>query len=191
MSELRFEHVTATGQRVEVRKGDLTAEPADAIVNAANGHLAHGGGVAAAIARAGGPAVSEESRAWVRAHGTIPDGGVAVTSGGRLRAKHVIHAVGPVWEGGGAGEDATLASAVRNAIEKAEEMGLASIALPAISSGIFGFPKDRCASIFAAEVLAFCERKPGSRVREVRLVNIDEETTAIFERAFRERCGAR
>jgi len=189
MSELRFEHVAAGGQKVQVRKGDLTAERVDAIVNAANNHLAHGGGVAFAIARAGGPAIDRESGAWVEEHGPVPDGGVAVTSGGRMACRHVIHTVGPIWHGGGEGEERTLADAVAGSLAKAEELGLGSIALPAISSGIFGFPKDRCAAIFAEQVLGFCARMPQSRLREIRLTNIDEETVAIFEGAFRERAA--
>ncbi len=186
VSEVAFAIEGPSGQRIEVRQGDLCAERVDAIVNAANGQLAHGGGVAAAIARAGGPAIDEESAAWVREHGPIPDGGVGVTGGGRLPARTVIHAVGPIWNGGGEGEEATLRRAIDTALAKATELGITSIAFPAISSGIFGFPKDRCAEIFAEAVLAFCDAHGDASIREIRLTNIDRPTVDHFERAFRE-----
>ena len=120
-------------------QGDLTEERVDAIVNAANSRLQHGGGVAGAIARRGGAQIQAESDAWVRAHGEVAHDRPAVTGAGRLDCKAVIHAVGPVW--GEGGEDAKLRAAVLGALGAAEERGFGSIALPAISTGIFGFPK--------------------------------------------------
>ncbi|MDZ7296341.1 MAG: macro domain-containing protein, partial [candidate division KSB1 bacterium] len=125
---------------IELVQGDITEMDTDAIVNAANERLAHGGGVAGAIVRKGGPVIQEESNAWVRAHGRVPTGGAAITSGGSLKARFVIHAVGPVMGSGNEGEkirQATLAS-----LRLAEEHNLASIAFPAISTGIFGCPMD-------------------------------------------------
>ena len=179
MSELRATYTCQSGQVLQARRGDLTEEDTDAIVNAANSHLAHGGGVAGAILRRGGRAIQEESERWVREKGTVPTGQVAVTGGGMLAARSVIHAVGPVWHGGNQ-EDDLLRSAGMNSLLKAHELGLASIALPAISSGIFGFPKDRCARILVQAALDFTGQYPDSPLREIRFTNIDEETTALF-----------
>ncbi len=181
MSVLRREEKLPEGQLLEVRQGDLTREELDAIVNAANSHLAHGGGVAGAIVRRGGYAIQEESERWVAEHGPIPTGQVAVTGAGRLACKWVIHAVGPVWQGGGAREEELLEKAVLNSLLKAEEMKLESIALPAISSGIFGFPKPRCAEIMITTAQDFCRSHPQSSLRRICFTNIDEQTVSIFE----------
>ncbi len=181
MSVLRKKQKYPGGQALEIRQGDLTQEEVDAIVNAANMHLAHGGGVAGAIVRRGGYAIQEESERWVAKHGPVPTGQVAVTGAGRLPCKWVIHAVGPVWQGGSAHEEELLAAAVNNALLKAEEMKLESIALPAISSGIFGFPKPRCAEIMIAAAKEFYQQHPQSSLRRIRFTNIDEQTVAIFE----------
>ncbi len=181
MSTLQVEFETPAGQVLQVRQGDLTQEDVDAIVNAANTHLAHGGGVAGAIVRRGGYAIQEESDRWTARHGPVPTGQVAVTDAGSLPCKFVIHAVGPVWQGGGAHEEELLGAAVSNSLLKADELKLHSVALPAISSGIFGFPKERCAEIMLAKTLDFFNNHPKSQLREVRFTNIDEPTVAIFE----------
>ncbi len=180
MSVLRIEYQLPEGPVIEVRQGDLTQEEVDAIVNAANSYLAHGGGVAGAIVRRGGYAIQEESERWVAEHGPVPTGQVALTGAGRLPCRWVIHAVGPVWQGGGAHEEELLEAAVRNSLLKAEELKLQSIALPAISSGIFGFPKQRCAEIMAATAKDFCRTHPQSPLRRICFTNIDEPTVAIF-----------
>jgi len=180
MSILKSEYRTPSTQLLQIRHGDLTEEDTDAIVNAANSHLAHGGGVAGAIVRRGGRVIQEESDRWIREHGTVPTGQVAVTGAGSLRCKYIIHAVGPVWQGGKQNEDELLRAAVWNSLMKAHEMKLASIALPAISSGIFGFPKDRCAAILVKTALEFCEQYPASSLREIRFTNIDEVTVNVF-----------
>jgi O-acetyl-ADP-ribose deacetylase (regulator of RNase III) len=129
-------------------QGDITKLDTDAIVNAANGRLAHGGGVAAAIARSAGPVIWKESRDWVRKHGPVPTGSAAITSGGNLRADYVIHAVGPVYSSKSPEKAAQeLASAVKAALRMADEHGLQSIALPAISTGIFGYPLAEAAQV--------------------------------------------
>lgn len=135
---------------VQLVEGDITELEADAIVNAANRWLKHGGGVALAIVRKGGYTIQEESDEYVRRHGPLPVGGVAVTGAGRLKARYVIHAVGPRY--GDPRGDELLASAVRNAILKAEELGLRSVALPAISTGIYGYPYRRAARIMAETI---------------------------------------
>ncbi len=138
-------------ERIAVVEGDITALEVDAIVNAANERLAPGGGVCGAIHRAAGP---ELARACA-AIGHCATGDAVVTPGFELRARWVIHAVGPIWQGGGVGEDALLASAYRRALERAAEVGAASVAFPAISTGIYGFPADRAASVAVRAVARF------------------------------------
>jgi O-acetyl-ADP-ribose deacetylase len=133
--------VTVAGRTLELIEGDITEMDTDAIINAANARLVLGGGVAGAIARKGGPEIQTECD---RIGGTFV-GGAAITTGGRLKAQHVIHAVGPRM--GEGNEDEKLANATRNALKVADENDLQSIAFPAISTGIFGFPIHRCAEI--------------------------------------------
>jgi putative ATPase len=188
MANLKYQHQTESGQTIGLYQGDLTLENVDAIVNAANSHLAHGGGVAAAIARRGGPVIDDESDQWVEEHGPVPVGGVALTRGGDLPARYVIHAVGPRW-GVDTPEEELLRNAVWNSLKMAQEQGFASIALPAISSGIFGFPKDRCAQILVQTALDFCAQEPASSVRDIRFIVYDDPTTAVFEAEFRRQLG--
>lgn len=166
-------------------QGDITDVEADAIVNAANQYLEHGGGVARAIARRGGEVIQLESREWVRRYGPVPVGGVAVTSAGNLKARYVIHAVGPVY--GDPEGDAKLASAVRNSLAKAEELGLESIALPAISTGVFGYPIRRAASIMAEVLKKYSYRS----LRKILVVLYTGETYKEFESVFDEVLGKR
>ena len=162
---------------VEVVRGDLTLQSTDAIVNAANTELAHGGGVAGAIVARGGMSIQEES--WDRA--PVPVGGAAVTGAGTLPCKHVIHAVGPMW---GEGDEGTkLASAVSSALECARALGLVSVALPAISTGIFGVPKPLGCRVIVREVRRHLLEE-ATTLRTVRLVSIDEETAAAFAAAL-------
>jgi O-acetyl-ADP-ribose deacetylase len=178
MSDAVRSRVMSSGARLEVVRANLVEETVDAIVNAANEHLAHGGGVAGAIVRAGGAVIQEESDRLA----PVPTGSCAVTSAGRLPCRHVIHAVGPVW--GRADAEPLLASAARSALEAADRLGLASVSMPGISSGIFGCPKDVCARILLDEAVAFLTREPAPSVRLVRLCNIDAPTTEAFAVAF-------
>lgn len=173
-----FEHQTDAGQLIRIVKGDLTAEPVDAIVNAANERLAHGGGLAGAIVRQGGQVIQAESDEWVQTHGPVRTGTGAITSAGTLPARYVIHAVGPVW--GSGDEEEKLAGAVRSALMLAAERDIRSISLPAISSGIFGFPKVLCAQVMIGTVTDYLAGNPAGVVREVNLCNIDEHTVNIF-----------
>lgn len=178
--EVLFEQYVGEDRVLRIVHGDLTEEHVDAIVNAANEYLQHGGGVAGAIVRKGGRVIQEESDRWVREHGLVRTGTAAITGAGALPCRYVIHTVGPVWRGGDQGEDALLASAVRSALDVAVRHQLRSVSLPAISSGIFGFPKARCAEIILQEVYDHLSSRPDSTLREVNLCNIDSETSQIF-----------
>lgn len=171
-----------SGQTLELIHGDLTEEQVDAIVNAANEWLAHGGGVAAAIVRKGGPAIQAESDAWVKTHGPVNHETPAYTGAGHLPCRYVIHAVGPVW--GSGDEDRKLAAAIRGSLELADQLKLASLSLPPISTGIFGFPKDRAARIIQTVIREYFYKKPDSGLRQVHLTVIDAETLAVFEREW-------
>ena len=140
--------VAYAGCTLEVLKGDLLAQPVDAIVNAANGHLAHGGGVAGIIARAAGPALQQESDALVERHGPYPAGAAAVTTAGKLPFKGVIHAVGPRY--GEGDEERKLERALSSAFEAAHQRGWRTVAFPAVSAGIFAVPLEICARAYAA-----------------------------------------
>ncbi len=166
---------------IEVEKCDITKEKVDAIVNAANSHLAHGGGVALAISKAGGPDIDKESREYIDKHGPVETGTVAVTSGGKLSVKYVIHAVGPVW--GEGEEDRKLSAAIENTLLKAEEMKIESISFPAISSGIYGFPKDRCAKVFYETFRKYFSQRH-SQIKLVRMCLYSDEDLRIFESVF-------
>jgi O-acetyl-ADP-ribose deacetylase (regulator of RNase III) len=154
--------------RIEAWLGDITTLQVDAIVNAANGSLLGGGGVDGAIHRAAGPGLLEECRGL----GGCATGDVRLTGGHRLPARWVVHAVGPIWRGGGHGEEAALESCYRRALAVAGEAGARSIAFPAISTGIFGFPADRAAEIAVSTV----SRADPSRWDRIVLVAFDRAT---------------
>lgn len=175
-----------TGQTLQIVQGDITLEEVDAIVNAANEHLQHGGGVAWAISKRGGPTIQRESDEWIRTRGIVDHARPAWTSGGLLPAKYVIHAVGPVW--GEGDEDAKLSAAVSGSLRVADELKLYSIAFPAISTGIFGFPKERAAKIILKSINEYFS-KGSSTVEKVRLVLFDEATVNAFLSAWRAENG--
>ena len=160
-------------RRLEAVQGDLTREATDAIVNAANSALEAGGGVCGAIFRAAGPGLAEACRAA----GRCPTGDAKATPGFGLPARWIIHAVGPVWQGGGHGEPDLLASAYRRSLEVADEIGAASVAFPAISTGIFGYPLADATEVAVATV-----RDADTRVELVRFVCFDAATLAAYEK---------
>jgi O-acetyl-ADP-ribose deacetylase (regulator of RNase III) len=167
-------------KRLWVETGDITALDIDAIVNAANSSLMGGGGVDGAIHHAGGTAILDECRKIRRDlwPDGLPTGKAVITGGGRLKAQWVIHTVGPVWHGGGDGEDELLAAAYRNSIGLAEEKGLNSLAFPAISTGIYGFPRDRAAGIVASLLKQYFAGAP--RLGEIRLVFFSTRDAETF-----------
>ncbi len=171
-----------SGAQLLLVQGDLTTEQVDAIVNAANRHLQHGGGVAGAIVRAGGRQIQDESDAWVSQYGPVAHASPAHTSAGRLPCRYVIHAVGPVW--GEGDEDRKLQECVRGSLETADRLGLASISLPAISTGIFGFPKERAARIMLSTIKDYLNKNLESRVKQVRIVLFDHPTLEAFRQAW-------
>jgi O-acetyl-ADP-ribose deacetylase (regulator of RNase III) len=176
-------HRAAGGGRIFVDRGDLTKQRVDAIVNAANAALQHGGGVAAAIVRTGGRVIQEESDQWVRDHGPVGEGQAAVTTGGALQASHVIHVVGPIFAEG-ADNEAALSRAVRAALDAAEENGFRSVAVPAISAGIFGYPQREATRVIARAVDGWLGEHPDAGLREVRLVGFDDAAAADFAAAL-------
>jgi len=167
------------GGEIRLVQGDITQAATDAIVNAANSALQHGGGVAGAIVRRGGKVIQEESDRI----GRCPEGSAVVTGAGALHARDVIHAVGPL--GSDPDADRKLASAVRAAVARAEELGLTSVSLPAISSGIFGFPKDRCARILLREAEQWLSADAPRSVRQIDFCIIDDVTVEAFADEWR------
>ena len=180
MNSLVKETILPAGQSLQLVQGDITSETTDAIVNAANEYLRHGAGVAGAIVRRGGPAIQRESEAWIQAHGTVSHAEPAWTSAGNMACRIVIHAVGPVW--GDGDENAKLGMAVRGALRVADELGLVSMAFPAISTGIFGFPKERAAGVLFASIREYLEKT--SNLKLIRVVVYDNETLSAFEKAW-------
>ena len=158
--------------RIEAVRGDITAERVDAIVNAANSSLQGGGGVDGAIHRAAGPELARAGREL----GGCPTGEAKATPGFRLPARWVIHVVGPVWHGGDRGEPELLASCYRRALEVADELGARSVAFPAISTGVYGYPRAEAATV-AVETI----RSTRTAVELVRLVAFDDDTRALYE----------
>lgn len=170
--------------KVTVLQGDITKVQADAIVNAANSSLMGGGGVDGAIHRAGGPAILDDCRKIVARQGGCATGEAVITTGGRLPARHVIHTVGPVWNGGHKQEREKLAACYRNSLQLAVDNKLNTIAFPNISTGIYRFPKDEAARIAVTAIQGFLKKR--EEIAEVMLVCFDEENLYYTKEALRQ-----
>jgi O-acetyl-ADP-ribose deacetylase (regulator of RNase III) len=166
------------GKTIRLVQGDITDRDVDAIVNAANSYLQHGGGVAGAIVRKGGQIIQEESNKI----GFTPVGTAVITGAGKLPAKFVIHAVGPRM--GEGDEDNKLKNAVLSSLLLTSEKGLKSISIPAISSGIFGFPKNRCAAILVKEALNYIKKNPQNSLEVIEFCVYDDLTVGYFKKEF-------
>lgn len=170
--------------RLVLMQGDITRQATDAIVNAANSGLMGGGGVDGAIHRAGGPAIMEECRTIRDRIGRLPTGQSVITTGGRLKARFVIHTVGPVWHGGTGGEAELLASAHRESLKLAAEKGLKSVSFPAISTGAYGYPIEAAARIALETAIDFAEQD--SHLKEVAFVLFDSYSFQVYADTLRE-----
>lgn len=170
------------GQTIELHQGDITLQEVDAIVNAANSRLAGGGGVDGAIHRRGGPEIMRDTDS--RYPDGCPTGSAVISTGGKLPAKHVIHAVGPVWGGGQRGEADLLANAYRRCLELAVEHGCRSIALPALSTGAYRFPMDQAARIALSTAIDFLRQHGQPEL--IRFVLFDAGAYGAFSAALEE-----
>jgi len=168
-------------KQIILLRGDITQQDAEAVVNAANSSLRGGGGVDGAIHRAGGVAILEECEQIVAKQGRCPTGQAVITTGGNLKAKFVIHTVGPIWRGGDHNEDQLLADAYRNSLALAREHNIKTIAFPSISTGAYRFPIDRAAHIALNTVDNFLTENPG--LHEVRFVLFSEQDLVAYKNA--------
>jgi O-acetyl-ADP-ribose deacetylase len=182
MNQTHKAYTFPSGQLLQIVQGDITSETVDAIVNAANKYLEHGAGVAGAIVRRGGLVIQVESSQWVRDHGLVSHAEPAYTSGGNLPCRFVIHAVGPRW--GEGQEEEKLAASITGSLQLADQLGLTSIAFPAISTGTFDFPKERAAQVILATIQDFIERASNSCLKNIRLVLFDQEILQVFLNAW-------
>ena len=178
-------HFVRNGIRVSLVKGDMTEEITDAIVNAANERLRHGGGLAAMIVKAGGSQIVDESREVIRKQGKVPTGTCAYTKAGNLGCRYVIHAVGPIWSAYKPEEARNLLKmTIRSVYDQALELNLGSISLTAISSGIFDYPNDLCAKDILSELTELIDSKKGS-LDYVRICIFDQPTYEPFSAEFK------
>jgi O-acetyl-ADP-ribose deacetylase len=170
--------VVVNKTKLTLIQGDITRQATDAIVNAANSSLMGGGGVDGAIHRAGGPAILEECKKIVARQGRLATGKAVMTTGGDLKARHVIHTVGPIWHGGNRGEADLLASAYRESLSLAVANNLETVAFPSISTGAYGYPVDSAAEVALQTVLKFLQKK--SSLQEVVFVLFDNRTCEVY-----------
>ena len=172
--------ICVSEKKIRIKQGDITEETTDAIVNPANSQLQHGGGAARAIANRGGRIIEEQSRSLIKRIREVPVSKAVITDAGNLPCKFVIHTVGPIW--GEGDEPAKLRRAVWNVLALAELYNLRSLSMPAISSGIYGFPKPLCAQVLLETTREFLAQ-PGIMLNEVVMCNFDQETVKIFQEA--------
>ncbi|MBP6349669.1 MAG: O-acetyl-ADP-ribose deacetylase [Candidatus Obscuribacter sp.] len=167
---------------IQIKQGDITKEDVDAIVNAANSSLLGGGGVDGAIHRAGGPQILAECLKIVAMQGRCAPGDAVITSGGKLKARHVIHTVGPIWRNGQTNEDVILASAYTNSLELASDYELSTIAFPSISTGAYGYPVELAAKVALESISRFLQKQ--STVQSVTMVLFDQQTLKAYQTAL-------
>ena len=177
--------VTNSQRELSLIEGDITLQSKDVIVNAANSSLMGGGGVDGAIHKAGGPAILEECKKIVEKQGKLSTGKAVITTGGNLKAKYVIHAVGPVWHGGNKNEPSLLASSYKESLKLAEENNLSSISFPSISTGAYGYPVYQAAKVALKTVTSFL-RDEASSIKEVVFVLYDYKTYDAYQVALSE-----
>ncbi|KAG8432169.1 hypothetical protein GDO86_016709 [Hymenochirus boettgeri] len=184
-SECVYEKALNQGLRITVKKGDMTRQDTDAVVNAANEHLDHIGGLALALVKAGGQQIVHESNQHIAKHGKVKVGGVAVTSGGNLPCKVIIHAVGPMWSSYRPQEcESNLEEAIKGVLGYVtNHSNIQSVSIPAVSSGIFGFPLARCGDIIVRTIKMFTSQVKCDHLREIRLVNHDHPTVNAMKTA--------
>jgi len=175
--------VTVNKTKISIVQGDITRQATDAIVNAANSSLMGGGGVDGAIHRAGGPAILEECKKIVAQQGRLPTGKVVITTGGNLKARHVLHTVGPIWHGGSRNEAELLENAYYECLKLATDNKLTSISFPSISTGAYGYPVDEAAKIAVNTVVSFLKRQATS-LKDVVFVLFDARTYESYRRAL-------
>lgn len=186
--ERRFEVTLDSGILVSVWKADLANFPVDAVVNAANEHLNHGGGLALALSKAGGPQIQKESDDYIKKYGVLKTGDAIILGAGSLPCKKIIHAVGPTVPIYHSMSDVSRAElllkrAIRSILDRVKENHLKTVAIPAISSGLFGYPLPQCADTIVTTVKQYCEYSSEYCLKEIQLVNIDEPTVKEMERA--------
>ncbi|MHC4859496.1 MAG: O-acetyl-ADP-ribose deacetylase [Planctomycetota bacterium] len=167
-----------------LRRGDITKETADVIVNAANSSLLGGGGVDGAIHRAGGPAITEDCKRIRAESGKLPTGEAVITTGGDLGARHVVHTVGPIWGGGSEGEPALLRSCYERSLALAAEHGASSIAFPAISTGVYGYPVEKAALVALGAAADFA--RESEAFAEIRFVLFSDRDLEVYRAAISE-----
>jgi O-acetyl-ADP-ribose deacetylase (regulator of RNase III) len=172
---------TIGNSKIRLIQGDITRQDVEAIVNAANSSLMGGGGVDGAIHRAGGPQILDECRQVIARIGSLPTGEAVITTGGNLKARHVIHTVGPVWHGGSGNETALLERAYLSSLSLAKDKGIETIAFPSISTGAYRFPIERAATIALSVVIGFLRKNP---LREVRFVLFSETDFETYRKAL-------
>ncbi len=171
--------------KLSLIQGDITLQETEAIVNAANTSLLGGGGVDGAIHRAGGPKILEECKAIRAKQGGCPTGEAVITSGGNMKAKYVVHTVGPVWSGGNRNEEQLLRNAYYNSLNLAGEKSIKSVSFPSISTGVYRFPIDKASRIALNTVKEFLQKH---NFVEVRFVLFSERDLKVYEIALREIC---
>ena len=164
--------------KFEIVSGDITKDEVDAIVNAANKYLKHGGGLAAVIVRNGGKIIQSESDGWIKDHGPITHNSPAYTSSGNLPCKYIIHAAGPIW--GEGDEEQKLFDTLQGILRLADKLKLTSLAIPAISTGIFSFPKDKAAFVIYNSIYTYFNKQRDSKINIVRLTLFDQSTINVF-----------